>query len=152
MTHNIISVEEFKNRAFNVIPIPGFKKGGEPIFVQIRATGVMSLIANGRIPNTLLGKVTELFGVGEKVEKDNATVSGITDEQKQAALAKLSKTETGIADMAELLQVFASASLIQPKYEDIKDYMTDEQLMAIFSAMYGEVQNAESFRSNKGNE
>ena len=54
--------------------------------------------------------------------------------------------------MAELLQVFASASLVQPKYEDIKDYMTDEQLMAIFSAMYGEVQNAESFRSNKGNE
>lgn len=152
MTHNIISVEEFKNRAFNVIPIPGFKEGDEPIFVQIRATGVMSLIANGKIPNTLLGKVTELFGGGEKVEKDNATVSGITEEQKQAALAKLSKTDTGIADMAELLQVFASASLVQPKYEDIKDYMTDEQLMAIFSAMYGEVQNAESFRSNKGNE
>ncbi len=112
----------------------------------------MSLIANGRIPNTLLGKVTELFGGGEKVEKDNATVSGITEGQKQAALAKLSKTDTGIADMAELLQVFASASLVQPKYEDIKDYMTDEQLMAIFSAMYGEVLNAESFRSNKGNE
>ena len=73
MTHNIISVEEFKNRAFNVIPIPGFKEGDEPIFVQIRATGVMSLIANGRIPNTLLGKVTELFGGGEKVEKDKSS-------------------------------------------------------------------------------
>lgn len=35
MTHSIISVEEFKNRAFNVIPIPGFKEGDEPILSKL---------------------------------------------------------------------------------------------------------------------
>ena len=53
--------------------------------------------------------------------------------------------------MAELLCVFAEAALVLPTYAEIGEYMTDDQLMTIFSAMYGEVASAESFRSNEGN-
>ena len=48
--------------------------------------------------------------------------------------------------MASLLRVFAKASLVQPSYDEIGDYLTDEQLMTLFSAMYGEVTDLESFR------
>ena len=144
---NIISVEQFKSKAHRIIPIPGFGQDAEPIYVQIKSTGIMNLLANGRIPNTLLGKVTELFGDTSKVQKDSIPTTEITSAQKQEALAKLSKSDSGIQDMAELLRVFASAAMVQPSYEDVKDYMTDDQLMAVFSAMYGEVMDVESFRS-----
>lgn len=151
MNNNIITAEQFRQKSFQVIPLPGFGKGAEPIYVQIRSAGVMNLIANGRIPNTLLGKVTELFGETQEVTKDSLDMKSITDDQKRKALEKLNKSDSGIQDMAELLRVFAEAALVQPTYAEIGEYMTDDQLMTIFGAMYGEVASAESFRSNEGN-
>lgn len=151
MNNNIITAEQFRQKSFQVIPLPGFGKVAEPIYVQIRSAGVMNLIANGRIPNTLLGKVTELFGETQEVTKDNLDMKSITDDQKRKALEKLNKSDSGLQDMAELLRVFAEAALVQPTYAEIGEYMTDDQLMTIFSAMYGEVASAESFRSNEGN-
>ena len=144
---NIISVEQFKSKAHRIIPIPGFGQFVEPIYIQIKSTGIMNLLANGRIPNTLLGKVTELFGDNSKVEKDSIPTTDITSAQRQEALDKLTKSDSGIQDMAELLRVFASAAMVNPSYDEVKEYMTDDQLMAIFSAMYGEVTEVESFRN-----
>lgn len=148
---NIITAEQFKQLAFQIIALPGFSKDAEPIHVKIRAAGVMNLLANGKIPNTLLGKVTELFGETSTVTKDNASLASITDQQKKEALDRLNKTDTGIQDMAELLRVFAEASMVEPTYAEVGEYMTDEQLMTIFSAMYGEVTQAETFRTDEGN-
>nr|DAV59441.1 MAG TPA: hypothetical protein [Caudoviricetes sp.] len=148
---NIITAEQFKQLAFQIIALPGFSKGSEPIHVKIRTAGVMNLIANGKIPNTLLGKVTELFGETSTVTKDNASLASITDQQKKEALDRLNKTDTGIQDMAELLRVFAEASMVEPTYAEVGEYMTDAQLMTIFSAMYGEVTQAETFRTDEGN-
>ena len=142
-----ITAAAFNQQANQIIPIPGFQKGGEPIYIQIRTTGIMNMLANGRIPNTLLGKVTELFGDTSKVSKDSVPLDSITSEQKAEALAKLSKSDTGLQDMADLLRVFASAVMVAPTYEEVKNSMTDDQLMAVFSAMYGEVQEVESFRN-----
>ena len=148
MTFNVITADEFKQRAFQIIPIPGFKPEDPEIYIQIRSTGIMNLLASGKIPNTLLGKVTELFGDVSEVKKDSVAIEDITDAQKREALAKLNKSDTGIKDMAELLRVFAEASMVQPSYAEVSEYMTDEQLMSIFSAMYGEVKQAETFRSD----
>lgn len=148
---NIITAEQFKQRAFQVIALPGFAKGDEPIHVKIRAAGVMNLVANGKIPNTLLGKVTELFGETSTVTKDNVSLESITDQQKKEALEKLNKTDTGLQDMAQLLRVFAEATMVEPTYAEVGEYMTDEQLMTIFGAMYGEVTQAETFRPDEGN-
>lgn len=148
MTLNVITADEFKQRAFQIIPIPGFKPGDPEIYIQIRSTGIMNLLASGKIPNTLLGKVTELFGDTSEVTKDSIAIEDITDAQKREALAKLNKSDSGIKDMAELLRVFAEASMVQPSYAEVSEYMTDEQLMSIFSAMYGEVKQAETFRSD----
>ena len=145
---NIITADSFRQKAFRVIYIPGFTEGDEPIAIQIKSTGIMNMLANGKIPNTLLGKVTELFGASSSVQKDTVPSSIITEEQKSEAVAKLSKTDSGFQDMAELLKVFANNSMVQPSYEEVKDYMTDEQLMAVFSAMYGEAQSLESFRKD----
>lgn len=145
-----ISADSFKQMAYSIIQIPGFKEGDEPISIQVKASGIMNMLANGRIPNTLMGKVTELFGDSTGVQKDHlpANMNNISDEQKTAALAKLNGSESGLTDMASLLKVFAEATMVTPKYADIKEFMTDAQLMAVFGAMYGEVAEAESFHSN----
>ena len=145
---NIITADAFRQRAIRVIYIPGFTEGDEPISIQIKSTGIMNMLANGKIPNTLLGKVTELFGANSSVPKDTVPSSVITEEQKSEAVKNLSKTDSGFQDMAELLKVFAANAMVQPSYEEVKDYMTDEQLMAVFSAMYGEAQSLESFRKD----
>ena len=62
MTTQPITAEAFKNRAFRIITLPGFNPGDERIPVQIKSTGVMTMLSNGTIPNTLMAKVTELFG------------------------------------------------------------------------------------------
>ena len=145
---NIITADAFRQRAFRIIHIPGFVEGDEPIAIQIKSTGIMNMLANGKIPNTLLGKVTELFDASSSVPKDTVPSSVVTDEQKSEAVQKLSKTDSGFQDMAELLKVFAANAMVQPSYEEVKDYMTDEQLMAVFSAMYGEAQSLETFRKD----
>lgn len=141
---NIITAEQFKQSAYQVIPIPSASKGADPIYIQIKATGIMNLLANGKIPNTLIGKVTELFG---DTGKDKINPNLVKD-QGENAMNVLSQSETGLQDMAGLLRVFAEASMVQPTYGEVADYMTDDQLLAVFSAMYGEVQEAESFRTN----
>ena len=147
-TPDIITADAFRQRAFRVIYIPGFSEGDEPIAIQIKSTGIMNMLANGKVPNTLLGKVTELFEANSSIQKDSVPSSAITEEQKSEALKKLSNADSGFQDMAELLKVFAANSMVQPSYEEVKDYMTDEQLMAVFSAMYGEAQSLETFRKD----
>lgn len=144
MTTQPITAEAFKNRAFRIITLPGFNPGDERIPVQIKSTGVMTMLSNGTIPNTLMAKVTELFGNSNGKTKDPK--DAITEADKQAAIDKLNSSESGLQDMASLLRVFAKASLVQPSYDEIGDYLTDEQLMTLFSAMYGEVTDLESFR------
>lgn len=145
MTTQPITAEAFKNRAFRIITLPGFNPGDERIPVQIKSTGVMTMLSNGTIPNTLMVKVTELFGNSNGKTKNPK--AAITKADKQAAIDKLNSSESGLQDMASLLRVFAKASLVQPSYDEIGDYLTDEQLMTLFSAMYGEVTDLESFRN-----
>lgn len=152
MTKSVISAADFRDRAVRIIPIPGFSDKDEPIHIKIRSTGVMNLVSSGRIPNTLLGKVTQLFGETETVAKDSVKLNDITDSQKKDALNKLNGSENGLNDMAALMKVFAEATMVEPTYAEIGEYMTDAQLMAVFGAIYGEVQEAESFRNDKGNE
>lgn len=144
---NVITADAFRQMAFSIIPIPGFKDGDANIMIQVKASGIMNMLANGRIPNTLMGKVTELFGDTKKAGKDElpANMKDISEDQKKNALAKLQGSESGLTDMAELLKVFAEATMVSPKYDEVKDYMTDNQLMAVFGAMYGEVAEAETF-------
>lgn len=145
MTTQPITAEAFKNRAFRIITLPGFNPGDERIPVQIKSTGVMTMLSNGTIPNTLMAKVTELFGNSNG--KTKHPKAAITEADKQAAIDKLNSSESALQDMASLLRVFAKASLVQPSYDEIGDYLTDEQLMTLFSAMYGEVTDLESFRN-----
>lgn len=76
--------------------------------VTLKRPSILTLAKLGKIPNPLLGAAAALF-----------------DFAKDGPLPSLKET-------GELLHVVAEASLVSPSYKEIKDSLTDEQLMEIY--------------------
>ena len=145
----VISIEEFKKLSSREVKIHPFIVGEEPITVRVKSTGIMNLISNGRIPNQLMSKVTELFGDTTAVAKDS-NPGEITDEAKAAAMSKLQANEGSLGDMAALMKIFAENALVEPAYSEIGEYLTDEQLSDLFSAAMGGIIELEPFHDDEG--
>lgn len=147
---SIITAEAFKQLAVQELQISPFPGTTEPITVQVKATGIMNLLSNGRIPNTLLNSVNELFN-GKKREDLVDEHGNLKEEAKKAAEAGMANGAGDMAKMAELMKTFASETLVAPRYEEIADFMTDQQMQDIFEFMMGDMKTADSFRSQSGN-
>ncbi len=76
--------------------------------VVLKRPSILSLAMAGKIPNPLLAAATKLFEFAPKGEN------------------------VSLKEAGQLLHIIAEASLISPKYEEIKDELTDEQLMEIY--------------------
>lgn len=84
---------------------------GETISVQLRRPSLMLLAAEGKIPNSLLAAVEELFEKGDK-----NTVS--------------------FKERAEIFRIVAIASLVSPSWEELQSAgvnLTDLQLLYIYN-------------------
>lgn len=123
----ILSIEQLKQMATSVIEIPGFS-GTEKIKVRVQKVRLMEMAKQGKIPNHLLSVANSMtFG---KKQKDK---------------------ELGIKDVAEMMELYCRACLVEPTYDEFKDIMTDEQGDAIFEWAMGRVQALDSFRADKEN-
>ena len=92
------------------IELPGFA-AEETISVRIRRPSLMLLAAEGKIPNTLLASVEDLFEKGDK-----NTVS--------------------FKERAEIFRIVAMASLVSPSWEELQNAgvnLTDLQLLYIYN-------------------
>ena len=91
--------------------------------VTLKRPSILTLAKLNKIPNPLLGAAAKLFdftSAGESVS---------------------------IKEIGEILHVIAEASLIEPLYEDVKDSLTDEQLMEIYHYAKEGASGLECFRS-----
>jgi len=88
-----------------IVEIPSF--GGEGTSkVKLRRPSLITLCKTGVIPNELV-----------------TTAQKIYEGEKHGDIKKY----------GEVLHLVAEAALVEPKYEDVKDLLTDEQLTAIFN-------------------
>ena len=123
----ILSIEQLKKMATTVIEIPNFDNSGT-IKVRVQKPRLMAMASQGKIPNHLLGIVnTMMFG------------------------NKKEKKEVNITDVAKTYELYCRACLVEPDYEEIKDIITDDQMIAIFDWAMGDMKKVETFRSNEGN-
>lgn len=121
----VITVNEFKNKATRVIQITGFEPN-EVIEVRVRAANMVGLIASGKLPNALISTINDLF-------------KGQTaDEMEEQVMAD----PQAMAMVLELMDKVCEQCLIEPKYEEVKDYLTDQQKTDIMNAMTFGVQQA----------
>lgn len=119
------SAEEFQAKAQGeVVELPGFDD--EPVYMRIRRPSMAHLIRTGKIPN-------ELMSVAEKAYQ------GVEDLE-----------EVDFAQLIELLYLFAESAVVEPPFEEIKDLLTDSQLLAIYSYVQRGVRALESFRGEQG--
>lgn len=123
----ILSIEQLKNMAMPIIEIPDFEGTGT-IKVRVQKPRLMVMASQGKIPNHLLGIVnTMMFG------------------------NKKEKKEVNITDVAKTYELYCRACLVEPSYEEIKDIITDDQMIAIFDWAMGDVKKLETFRSEQRN-
>ena len=125
----IISAESFMKKATRVIEIPGFEPG-EVFAVRVKNVGVFSMIIGGKLPNTLLKMATQLF-----------PDTNSSDSLQQSTDKLLDDPET-LKAMSQMMRAVAKEALIEPKYEDIVEGITDEQIQSIFTQVVGTVNKA----------
>lgn len=111
-----------------VVRFPDFGDG-QPFVARVRRPSMLVLAKQGKIPNTLLTTAGELFSKGGSgLDADNENMLG---------------------DMYGIMEVIATAALIQPSMEEIKSVgleLSDDQMMAIFNYTQTGVKALESFR------
>ena len=125
----IISAESFMKKATRVIDIPGFEPG-EVFSVRVKNVGVLSMIIGGKLPNSLLLMATELF-----------PDTNSSDSLQQSTNKLLDDPET-LKAMSQMMRAVAKEALVEPKYEDISEGITDEQIQSIFTQVIGTANKA----------
>lgn len=114
--------------AGTIIRFPDFGDG-QPFVARVRRPSMLVLAKQGKIPNSLLASAGELFAKGGGgLDTDNENMLG---------------------DMYNIMDIIATAALIQPSMEEIKSVgleLSDDQLMAIFNYSQTGIKALESFR------
>ncbi len=129
----IISVEQFRNKAVSIIPIPGFD-AGETFEIKVKKLSIVGLMSSGKIPNSLMKVVKDAF-TGIKSADAEADESDIMDKA---------------GDIGKLLDIVCKEAMLEPQFDDIKDVMNDAQKLAVFEFTQGGVEEAKSFPAIEG--
>lgn len=125
---SVISAKEFRNRATRVIEISGFEEG-EKIEVRIKPASILNMVINGKLPNSLLAVVQELFNAGTDVSQLDK--SGVNAIMKDADTLK---------EIMKVLDEVCKECLVEPTYDEIGDVLTDIQKSEIMAEAQGNVE------------
>jgi len=101
-----------------IVELPSFGDD-EPFVARLKRPSLLTLCKIGTIPNTLINTAQKIFE-GEK--------------------------HGNIKEYSEVLHLIAEAALIEPKYKDVSEILTDEQLTAIFNYTQMGVMGLKPFR------
>ena len=112
-----------------LVKLPPFAEG-QPFVARIKRPSMLQMVANGTIPNILLIKAQNLFL--EQTE-------GFDPDD-----------ENMMKEMLQILEIVAKESLLEPKYEQIKEcglQLTDDQLMFLYNYSQQGIKILEPFRT-----
>lgn len=109
---SITSIDTLKRYANGaIVELPAFAED-EPFVVRLGRPSLMTMAAQGKIPNTLMSIVTKMF------------------------FGKASDASVDLKQWHQVMEIFAEACLIEPTYQQILDAgisLTDEQYISIFN-------------------
>lgn len=123
---SVINAEQFKSKATRIVEISGFEEN-DKIEVRIKSMSLLTMMNSGKIPNELLGVVQKLFN------------EGINSKKKKISEKDILSQSDDIKSITMLMDVACKEVLVEPKFEEINDYLTDVQKTEIFNAAQGPV-------------
>lgn len=129
MNEKILNVKDLEKMAYQTLEIPDFEDEGV-LKVKVQKPRLLSMVKQGEIPNHLLGIANEMLMGEEKGTK-----------KKQTAKDQLTR-------MSKMMELYSRACLVEPTYDEFKDYMTDKQGNKIFEYAIGMVTSLDSFRKD----
>lgn len=132
----ITSISEWREKSQPLVDIQGFEPG-DYLTVRLRVVNLLTLVKTGKIPNALLEEATKLF-------TGSRDSNGI-DEAK--LLSNLGDTD----GIMQIIDTVVESAMVEPTYNEVKDFITDAQKMEIFSWTQGGIDSLKSFRQEQGN-
>ena len=109
-----------------IVKLPDFSEG-QPFYVRLRRPSMLSLMSNGKIPNSLVITANRLFN-GKGMDDRN---------------------ENSMSEVLQLLEVICESAFVEPSYKELKEagvHLTDQQYMAVFNYTQEGVKALEPFR------
>lgn len=116
-------------RAVQTVQLPGWSEN-EPFEAALRRPSLLTMAANGIIPNELLGAAQKLFGEGFDASMP-------------------------LDQLGRLLRAVAMEALVEPTFAELEQQniqLTDIQLAAIYSFAQSGVRALEPFRQQSGSD
>lgn len=126
----IISASEFRKKAVRVITIPGFTDD-ECFNVMIKSVSVPDMLINGKLPNSLMKIVSDMF--------DKKSVKLAKNGEPDVNTQELLEDPDKLKELMGMMRAVVKEALVEPKYEEIEDLMTQEQIQTIFEQTSGGV-------------
>ena len=125
----ITSLTDLKKYAKgNVVELPPFGEG-QRFVARLKRPSLMNMVREGKIPNSLLTKLNELFVDSSRID---------TEENEM------------LGDMIKIFDAIAEETFVEPTFEQIKEagiQLTDDQYMFVFNYSQRGVKALESFRT-----
>ena len=109
-----------------IVKLPDFSEG-QPFYARLRRPSMLSLMSNGKIPNSLVITANRLFN-GKGMDDRN---------------------ENYLSEVLQLLEVICESAFVEPSYKELKEagvHLTDQQYMAVFNYTQEGVKALEPFR------
>ena len=125
MENKVTSLEEIKKlkaKDGEVIELPGFDEN-TPFTARVKRPSLMELCTKGTIPNPLLASAQRLFE--GQIEKST------------------------IVGYSEVMRKVVEVALVEPTYSEVKDVLTDSQIVVIFDYVLKGVVALLPFRQNR---
>ena len=103
-----------------VVELPAFSNG-KPFVARLKSPSLLTLCANGAIPNELLTEAQEIY------------------EGKDMQSGK-------IKQYSEVMIAVAKAVMVEPKYDDVAEFLNSRQLISIYNYSQAGVSALKPFR------
>lgn len=119
-----LSPDEVAKHAGVLVELPPFPDG-TPFVARVRPSGIRRLLYVGKLPNPLLQKYLQ-----SSPDRENVATAG----------------ESSPTELIDIMNALCADILVEPRWEDVKEYLTEQQIDAILT--YGQVNLGElmSFR------
>lgn len=122
----VTSMEEIQKKVKGqVIGLPGWDE--DEVYMKIRRPSLTGLVKTGKVPNDLLGVAEQAIQKGSQVD-----------------------SAENFKKMCDLLYIVAEQSIVEPSFEEVEPYLTDEQLFFVFSYVMQGVRGLRNFRQQQG--
>ena len=135
----VTTLEEWRSKSQPLVDISGFGPG-ETITVRLKPVSMVKLVQTGKIPNALLQEATKLFKDNKKPDG-----SGANKIDEAAILNNLGETD----GVMQIIDTVVESAMVEPTYDEVREYITDAQKMEIFSWTQGGVESLKSFREEQ---